>query len=146
MDKNAYDKLFTLDKVLNRPRVRLAGINEQKCYFAHGLFDVNKKFTVIMNCKGHKKKKLSLMIRSSDGGNMMRFDIIGKSHHGYATPHLHIFNSENIFDCEFIEKSSLPFPLGRISNDFLDFQKDLEIFFIYNKVKLDNVVFVEEGE
>lgn len=145
MDRNTYNKLFNLDKVLNKPKVRLASVNKQKSYLARGLFDIRKKFTIVMNCKGHKKRKLSLMINSSDG-NMMRFDIIGKPHHGYPTPHLHIFNAENIFECEFVEESELPFPLNEIINNSLDFQKDLEVFFTYNKIKLDNVVFVKEEE
>ena len=55
MDRNTYNKLFNLDKVLNKPKVRLASVNEQKRYLAHGLFDIRKKFTIVMNCKGHKK-------------------------------------------------------------------------------------------
>jgi len=140
MDKDTYRKLLLLEKILNNNKIDLAKFGYQKIYPSHGTFAANHKFETIMNRKGHKKIKLSLMMNSNDG-IMMRFDIIGKPHQGHPTPHLHIFNGENTTTCEFIPTEKLPRPFDKIVMDPFDFQQDLKLFFIYNNVELKDVIF-----
>lgn len=94
MDRKTYDKLLFLDKILNNVLVNLPKEGEQRNYLAQALYETQYKFMVVMNRKGHKKKRLSMMMISKEGP-MMRFDIIGKPHQQMPTPHLHIFTNEN---------------------------------------------------
>jgi len=142
MDKDTYRKLLTLEKILNNNKIDLAKFGNQKSYPSHGIFAANHKFETIMNCKGHKKNKLSLMMNSNDG-IMMRFDIIGKPHQGNPTPHLHIFNGENTTACEFVPTEQLPSPFDEIVVNPSDFQRNLKFFFIYNNVELRDVIFYD---
>lgn len=140
MDKWTYKKLLLLAKILDSNKIDLAPAGLQKRYLSHGIFDSKYKFDTIMNRKGHKKMRLSLMM-NSNSGNMMRFDIVGKPHQGFPTPHLHIFNGEEPSNIEFIPFEKLPKPFSEVLTDPDEFQRDLELFFEYNNVELKDVVF-----
>jgi len=139
MKKHMIDYFF-LQKVLNNKEIRLAKSGDQNKYSAHGIFDKSRKFNVIMNCKGHKKVRLSLMMNSNEG-NMMRLDIIGKPHQGFPTPHLHIFNNDDIFSSEFLRSEKLPEPLNEVLINLYDFRNNLKLFFVYNNIELQGVTF-----
>ena len=144
MDKDTYKKLLSLEKILTNKQITVASQDEQRKYPSREIFSVNHKFETVMNRKGHKRDKLSLMMNSNDG-NMMRFDIIGKPHQGYPTPHLHVFTGENTFDSKFLSSEELPYTFDEIVSNPSAFKKDLKLFLKYNNVELKNVIFYDSS-
>jgi len=133
MKDDEYQKLHDYPKTVNRNKIYCAPQGAQKIIKGHATFDPDKEFRVIQVRKGHiRKNDLSyvLMYKSI----MIRIDLIGATHQGIPTPHVHIFDEKHNDGLDVI-------PLFDIENynQTSDIIESLATFLKYNNFELSDL-------
>ncbi|QFR24545.1 DUF6978 family protein [Schleiferilactobacillus harbinensis] len=96
INEQQFYQLQQMLKTLETNKITLAEFGEQKRYLIFGIFQPQERFNTIMNRTDHKqKRKLTLIMESRASGEMYRYDVVGTTHYGIPTPHLHIYDSKH---------------------------------------------------
>lgn len=108
MEDDKYIKLHQYPKILNQIHLYCAVQGSQESYNGHAVFKSSESFRVIQVRKGKRRKNdltYVLMYRKSE--IMLRIDLIGATHNGIDTPHVHIFDQTHSDGFDAIPLSSL---------------------------------------
>ncbi|WP_204119962.1 DUF6978 family protein [Levilactobacillus wangkuiensis] len=91
MENPKYQKLHNYPKTINRKKIFCAAQGEQRFINGHATFNADEEFKVIQVRKGRiRKEDLTYVLMYKN--IMLRIDLIGATHHGIPTPHVHIFD------------------------------------------------------
>lgn len=135
MDEFTYKRLMECIKILNNNILEFPEQGEQNIHFAYNLKNKKEKFELLINRKSHYNPDyLTLILRATNNGTLVRFDINGQTHNDVETPHVHIFNEKYDFGTKAI-------PLSQIA-DFnlnLSLRDALLIFMDYTNVSTRNI-------
>ena len=122
-------------KILNNNILEFPEQGKQNVHYAYNLNNRKEKFELLINRKSHYNPDyLTLILRSTNNGTLVRFDINGQIHNDVETPHVHIFNEQYDFGRKAI-------PLSNIA-DFdlnLSLRDALLIFMDYTKISTSNI-------
>lgn len=131
MDNEKYQKLHSYPKVVNRKKIDCAPQGDQKVIKGHAVFNPSEEFTVIQARKGHVRKNDLSYVLMHKTGIMLRIDLIGATHHGTPTPHVHIFDDDHNEGLDVV-------PLADIANYDSTFEivTSLAAFLRYNNFDL----------
>ncbi|MSE05173.1 DUF6978 family protein [uncultured Clostridium sp.] len=134
MNEKRYHELHNLPKVLSNNEIFCALEGQQKGFNGRGIFKENEKFTVIQNRKGHKRKLLSYVLKNNKDGIVIRVDLIGRTHNGIPTPHVHIYdeNHNNGVD-------AIPLSMLETYSPCTESIQSLSEFLKYNKFLVSNL-------
>ena len=135
MDEFTYKRLIQCLKILNNNILEFPEQGKQNVHYAYNLNNRKEKFELLINRKRHYNPDyLTLILRSTNNGTLVRFDINGQIHNDVETPHVHIFNEQYDFGRKAI-------PLSNIA-DFdlnLSLRDALLIFMDYTKISTSNI-------
>lgn len=135
MDEFTYKRLIQCLKILNNNILEFPEQGKQNIHYAYNLNNRKEKFELLINRKSHYNPDyLTLILRSTNNGTLVRFDINGQIHNDVETPHVHIFNEQYDFGRKAI-------PLSNIA-DFdlnLSLRDALLIFMDYTKICTSNI-------
>lgn len=135
MDEFTYKRLIQCLKILNNNILEFPEQGKQNIHYAYNLNNRKEKFELLINRKSHYNPDyLTLILRSTNNGILVRFDINGQIHNDVETPHVHIFNEQYDFGRKAI-------PLSNIA-DFdlnLSLRDALLIFMDYTKISTSNI-------
>ncbi len=135
MDEFTYKRLIQCLKILNNNILEFPEQGKQNIHYAYNLNNRKEKFELLINRKSHYNPDyLTLILRSTNNGTLVRFDINGQIHNDVETPHVHIFNEQYDFGRKAI-------PLSNIA-DFdlnLSLRDALLIFMDYTKISTSNI-------
>lgn len=135
MDEFTYKRLIQCLKILNNNILEFPEQGKQNIHYAYNLNNRKEKFELLINRKSHYNPDyLTLLLRSTNNGTLVRFDINGQIHNDVETPHVHIFNEQYDFGRKAI-------PLSNIA-DFdlnLSLRDALLIFMDYTKISTSNI-------
>lgn len=135
MDEFTYKRLIQCLKILNNNILEFPEQGKQNVHYAYNLNNRKEKFELLINRKSHYNPDyLTLILRSTNNGTLVRFDINGQIHNDVETPHVHIFNEQYDFGRKAI-------PLSNIA-DFdlnLSLRDALLIFMDYTKISTSNI-------
>ena len=93
MDEFTYKRLIQCLKILNNNILEFPEQGKQNIHYAYNLNNRKEKFELLINRKSHYNPDyLTLLLRSTNNGTLVRFDINGQIHNDVETPHVHIFN------------------------------------------------------
>lgn len=145
MDSESFKVLLALEKIPDEESIHPPILGEQNKHSISGLYDQSKKFTAIINRKGHiQVNDLTLIMQSRSSGIMYRYDVIGVSHNGTLTPHLHIFDSNHNGGSDVVSGAgldSLGLPSKHLETCTAEaIIQSLSAFLIFNNVTLESVV------
>ena len=139
MENKEYQKKHNYPKAMNKPDIPCATQGEQRVFNAHAIFNSNEQFKVIQVRKGHiRKTDLSYVLMYKSSSVMLRIDIIGATHQGIPTPHVHIYDVDHEQGCLAIPLSQLKgyLPTSNIVDSLVEFLK-------YNNFDLKDVQIYE---
>ncbi|AYG36482.1 MULTISPECIES: DUF6978 family protein [Lactiplantibacillus] len=96
MEDTKYSTLHNYPKITNQNKLFCAVQGSQKVFNGHAVFNSNEQFKVIQVRKGHiRKKDLTYVLMYRHKEIMLRVDLIGATHQGTPTPHVHIFDESH---------------------------------------------------
>ncbi|MFD1125281.1 DUF6978 family protein [Lentilactobacillus raoultii] len=108
MENHKYLKLHNYPKITNQTRLYCANQGQQESYAGHAIFDNTEKFQVIQARKGKiRKDDLTYVLLYKRSEIMLRIDLVGATHKGIPTPHVHIFDHDHCDGFDAIPLSSL---------------------------------------
>lgn len=133
MENDRYVELHQLPKVTNKSKLYCALPGEQQIYYGHAVFNDKELFKVIQVRKGHiRKKDLTYVLMYKKSEVLLRIDLVGATHRGIPTPHVHIFDDEH-------DNGFLAIPLDKLEKYNLteDIIESLQEFLKYNNFDIN---------
>lgn len=110
LEDDKYQQLHDHPKITNKNKLSCAAQGKQEKFNGHAVFDAKETFKIIQVRKGHiRQNDLTYVLMHSKNDIMLRIDIVGATHQGIPTPHVHIYDEKH-------EQGNLCIPLSDIQN------------------------------
>ncbi len=110
LEDDSYRRIHGYPKLTNKQKLFCAAQGKQEIYNGHAIFNEKETFKVIQARKGHiRQNDLSYVLLHKASEIMVRVDIIGATHEGVPTPHIHIYDEEH-------NQGEVAIPLSQIAN------------------------------
>lgn len=140
MENEKFNELLLITKYIQKNKIDFPDYGTQNTHAIFAENDINNKFQLIINRKGHlRRDNLTYQMMSKKFGVLVRLDMSGSPHddrfgNSVDTPHVHIFDEEH-------NNGRWAIPLSDLSDSEIIFElyDSLIIFLKYNNVKIDNV-------
>ncbi|RRG09838.1 MAG: hypothetical protein DUD32_06515 [Lactobacillus sp.] len=140
MEDEKYQQLHNRPKITNKKKLYCAISGSQEIFHGHSIFNSKETFKVIQVRKGHiRKNDLTYVLMHSTSEIVIRIDIIGATHQGIPTPHVHIFDERH-------NQGAICIPLSKIQDYDRtdDIASSLGEFLKYNNFEMANLQISEK--